>query len=103
MSFVQVKCDTNPDKTCWDTLQKYLFFASSWQKCLPSQIKRPFPRSPIAMLFAVTQECTRELLGQNNIAQGVGRGATLFRLDKMVAWREIEKYMEMSQQFCPGL
>ena len=55
------------------------------------------------MLFAVTQECTRELLGQNNIAQGVGRGATLFRLDKMVAWREIEKYMEMSQQFCPGL
>ena len=55
------------------------------------------------MLFAVTQECTRELLGQNNIAQEVGRGATLFRFDNMAAWRATEKYMEMSQQFCPGL
>ena len=64
---------------------------------------RPFPPSAIAMLFTVTQECTRELKGQNNIAQEVGRGATLFSFDKMVAWREIEKYMEMSQQFCPGL
>ena len=29
---------------------------SPWQKCLLSQIKRLFPPSPIAMLFAATQE-----------------------------------------------
>ena len=28
---------------------------------------------------------------------------TLFHFDEVVAWCEIEKYMEMSQQFCPGL
>ena len=28
---------------------------------------------------------------------------TLFRFNEMVAWSELEKYMEMSQQFCPGL
>ena len=33
-----------------------IFLHSPWQKCLPSQIKRPFSPSPIAMLFAVTQE-----------------------------------------------
>ena len=33
----------------------------------------------------------------------MGRELTLFRFDEMVVWREIEKYMEMSQQFCPGL
>ena len=48
------------------------------------------------MLFAVTQEITREQLGQNNIAQGVGRGATLFYSYKMVAWREIEIYTEIA-------
>ena len=32
------------------------FFHSPWQKCLPSQIKRPFPPSPFAMLFAITKE-----------------------------------------------
>ena len=31
-----------------------------------------------------------------------GEGPTLFRFDESVAWREIEKYMEMSQQFCSG-
>ena len=40
-----------------------------------------------------------ELLGQNNIAQGVARGANLFRLDTIVTWHEIENYIEMSQQF----
>ena len=59
--------------------------------------RSPPPPSPIARLFAVTQECTCELLGQNNIAQRVGRGSTLFPFDKMVAWREIKKYMEMPQ------
>ena len=32
------------------------FFHSPWQKCLPSQIKRPFPPSPFAMLFVITKE-----------------------------------------------
>ena len=32
------------------------FFHSPRQKCLPSQIKRPFPPSPFAMLFTITQE-----------------------------------------------
>jgi len=50
---------TIPDKTRRDTLQKYLLFCTCPDKntrYLPSQIKRPFPPSPIAMLFAVTQE-----------------------------------------------
>ena len=29
--------------------------------------------------------------------------ATLFRLDEIVAWREIRKYVVMSQEFCPEL
>ena len=44
-----------------------------------------------------------ELFSRNNIAPGVGRGASLFLLDTMVAWRDIENCIEMSQQFCPGL
>ena len=32
------------------------FFHWPWQKCLLSQIKRPFPPSPFAMLFAITKE-----------------------------------------------
>ena len=32
------------------------FFHWPWQKCLPSQIKRPFPPSPFAMLFPITKE-----------------------------------------------
>ena len=27
----------------------------------------------------------------------------MFLLDTMIPWREIENYIEMSQQFCPGL
>ena len=68
------------------------FLHSSWQKYLPLQIKRPFPPSPIAMLFTVTQE----------MHMGWG-GVTLFCFDKMVEWHKIERYMETSQQFCPGL
>ena len=44
-----------------------------------------------------------ELLRRNSIAPGVGRGASLFHLDTMVAWRDIENCIEMSQQFCAGL
>ena len=33
----------------------------------------------------------------------VGRGASLFLLDTMVAWRNINYCIEMSQQFCLGL
>ena len=47
---------TTSDKTCWDTYTNTYFLHSPWQKCLLSQIKRLFPPSPIAMLFAVTQE-----------------------------------------------
>ena len=57
---------TTSDKTCWDTLQKYLFLHLTWQKCFQSQIKRPFLPSPIAMLFTghtwavkPKQHCTR--------------------------------------------
>ena len=44
-----------------------------------------------------------ELLNRNNIAPGIGRGASLFLLDTMVTWRDIENFIEMSQRFCPGL
>ena len=44
-----------------------------------------------------------ELLSCNNIAPGVGRGASLFLLDMMVVWCDIENCIEMPQQFCPGL
>ena len=44
-----------------------------------------------------------ELLSRNNIAPGVGREASLFLLDTMVAWCDIESCIEMSQRFCPGL
>ena len=44
-----------------------------------------------------------ELLSRNNIVPWVGRGASLFLVDTMVAWREIENCIEMSQWLCPGL
>ena len=47
--------------------------------------------------------CTLGLLSQNNIAPRVERGANLFLLDTMAAWREIENCIEMPQHFCPGL
>ena len=58
-----------------------IFFHSPWQKCLLSQIKRLFLPSPIAMLFAVTQEmhawavkpkqhCTREGEGSEFVSFG---------------------------------
>ena len=44
-----------------------------------------------------------ELLSRNNIPPGEGRGASLFLLDTMVAWCDIENCIEMSQRSCPGL
>ena len=65
---------TTSDKTCWDTLQSYLFFALTLTKMLTvANTISPFP---IAMLFTVTEEikCTLEPFSQNNIAPGVDSG-----------------------------
>ena len=65
------------------------FLHSPWQKCLPSQIKRPFPPSFIAMLFAETQEMhTWAVRPKQHCTRG-GEGTNLFLLDTIVAWREI--------------
>ena len=66
-----------------------------WQKCSLSQIKRPFPPSPIAMLFTVTEEIHTWAVKpkQHCTRGGEGRrvgGANLFLLDTMVTWREIQ-------------
>ena len=101
---------TTSDKTCWETHYKNTYFLHlPWQKCLQSQIERPFPPSPIAMLFTVTEEmhtwavkpklhCTRGGKGRKG-----GGEANLFLLDTKVAWREIENCIEMPQHFCPGM
>ena len=47
---------TTSDKTCWDTLQEYLFFHSPDKNAYCRKLKECFPPSPIAMLFAETQE-----------------------------------------------
>ena len=91
--FPQLQPRTKPVETHYKNI--YLSH-SPRQKCLLSPIKRLFSPSPIAMLFAVTQEMHVKLLSQNNIAPGVGRWANLFLLDTMVAWREIENCIEMS-------
>ena len=58
-SFSASACEnriTTLDKTCWDTLQEYLFFALTLTKMLTITFKRLLPPSPIAMCFAVTHE-----------------------------------------------
>ena len=79
------------------------FLQSPWQKCLLSQIKRLFPPSPIAMLFAVTQEMHAWAAKpkQHCIRGGEGGEFVSFGHDGTMArnWNCIE----MSQQFCPGL
>ena len=63
------------------------FLYSSWQKCLPSQIKRPFPPSPIAVFFAVTQEMhTWAVQPKQHCTRGGKRGDFVpFRLDGCMA------------------
>ena len=64
------------DKTCWYTLQNYLFFVLILTKMLTVANWKPVSPSPIPVLFAVTQDkkCTCELLGRNNFEQGRGGG-----------------------------
>ena len=79
------------------------FFHSPWQKCLPSQIKRPFPPSPFAMLFAITKEMHTWAVRPKQHCNRGGEGGEFVPFDTKIAWREIENCIEMSQQFCPGL
>ena len=64
------------DKTCWYTLQNYLFFVLILTKMLTVANWKPVSPFPIPVLFAVTQDkkCTCELLGRNNFEQGRGGG-----------------------------
>ena len=49
--------DLQPRTKPVETHYKNTYFLHlPWQKCLQSQIERPFPPSPIAMLFTVTEE-----------------------------------------------
>ena len=79
------------------------FFHSPWQKCLPSQIKRPFPPSPFAMLFAITKEMHTWAVRPKQHCNRGGEGGEFVPFDTKIAWREIENCIGMSQQFCPGL
>lgn len=89
---------TTSAKNCWDTHYKNTTRPgkNAW-KTVSS-----FPYSNV-VCGNTRNICTRELLAQNNFEQRVGRGRTLFLLEGIVSWREIEKYMEMFQQLYPGL
>ena len=95
---------TTSDKTCWDTLQQYLFFCTHPDKnAYCCRLKDPVPPPLLQCCLRQHKKYMLELLSRNNITPGVGRGANLFLLYTMVPWREIENCIEMSQQFCPGL
>ena len=79
------------------------FFHSPWQKCSPSQIKRPFPPSPFAMLIAITKEMHTWAVRPKQHCNRGGEGGEFVPFETKIAWREIENCIEMSQQFCPGL
>ena len=57
----------------------------------------------VAMLFAVTQEMHACAVKPKQHCTRGREGVSLFLLDTMVAWHDIENCIEMSQQFCPGL
>ena len=102
--FAQVGLMLQPRTKPVETHYKNTYFLHlPWQKCLLSHIKSLFPPSPIAMLFAVTQEMHALAAEPKQHCTRVGEGAYLFLLDTMVTSREIENCTEMSQQFCPGL
>ena len=61
------------------------------------------PPSAIPMLFAVTPEMYKRAVAQNNFEQRCGEGPILFSLEEIASCREIEKYMEITQRFYPGL
>ena len=55
------------------------------------------------MLFTVTEEMhTWAGKPKQHHTRG-GEGASLFFLEMVVAWREIENCIKMPQHFCPGL
>ena len=78
-----------------EILHKNTYFCHSpWQKCLLSRLKTLFSPSPIAMLFAVTQEMHAWAVKPQQHCTRGGRGASLFLMDTMVAWRDIENWIE---------
>ena len=59
-----------------------IFFTHPDKNAYRSKLKDRFPPPLLQCCLGKHKKCTLELLGQNNIAPGVGRGANLFLLDK---------------------
>ena len=55
------------------------------------------------MLFTVTEEMQTWAGKPKQHHTRGGEGVSLFFLEMVVAWREIENCIKMPQHFCPGL
>lgn len=90
---------TTSDKTCWDTLQKYLFFSVLPGKNGNRRQMNDHPSSLYLILFSITQELHTLVSRPKQQRTRGGEGAYFFCLEVLTVWHKRYKINELSQLF----
>lgn len=90
---------TTSDKTCWDTLQKYLFFPVLPGKNGNRRQMNDHPSFPYLILFSITQELHTLVSRPKQQRTRGGEGAYFFCLKVLAVWHKRYKINELSQLF----
>ena len=100
----RVSIATTQDKTCWDKSRKCLFFC-----CHPGrnwnlrQMNARFPHSSYPKLFRIAWQLYTLVFRPRQLWIGRGEGVYFLCLGETGVGPKVRKYLELSQQFCPGL
>ena len=85
-----------------ETLQNTYFFHSLWQKCLPLQIKRPFPLPHCNVVCSNTTNAHVSCSAKTTLHKGWGGGSLCSILTKRLHGAKLKNTWQ-SLNICPGL